>query len=72
MNNKRRRPFTLRNAYGIIIAEGIVYDQGNVQVLWRKDLGWGGEQYQTMANVLDLIPGVKSFNWEYKHSWEKK
>ena len=71
MNNKRRRPFTLRNAHGIIIAEGIVYDQGNVQILWSKIHGWTGQQYQTTANVLDLIPGVRSFNWEYKHSWEK-
>ena len=70
--NKKRRPFTLRNAYGIIIAEGIVYDQGNVQVLWRKDLGWGGEQYNSLHNVLNIMREVKSFNWEYKHSWEKK
>ena len=63
-NEKKRRPFSLRNKYGVMVATGVVYDQGNVQVLWRKDLGWGGEQYQTTANILNLMPDVASFHWE--------
>ena len=63
-NQKNRRPFTLKDSHGITIASGVVYDQGNVQVLWREDLGWGGEQYQTTANILNLMPNVASFHWE--------
>ena len=64
MKNKKRRPFVLKDAAGNKIAQGVVYEQGNVQVLWREDLGWGGEQYYSLANVLDLMPNVVSFHWE--------
>ena len=64
MKNKKRRPFVLKDAAGNKIAHGVVYEQGNVQVLWREDLGWGGEQYYSLANVLDMMPNVTSFHWE--------
>ena len=63
-DGKVRRPFTLRDVDNEVLARGVVYEQGNVQVLWRTDLGWGGEQYNTTANILDLIPGIQSFYWE--------
>ena len=63
-NSKRRRRFSLRNKFGDIIAHGVIYDQGNVQVLWRQDTGWGGEQIQTTANLLNLMPNVRIFKWE--------
>ena len=64
MKNKKRRPFVLKDAADNKIARGVEYEQGNVQVLWREDLGWGGEQYYSLANVLDLMPNVVSFHWE--------
>ena len=64
MSAKRRRAFSLRNIKNEVIAHGVIYDQGNVQVLWREDLGWGGEQIQTTANLLNMLPNVKSFVWE--------
>ena len=63
-DTKVRRPFTLRANMNVILAKGVVYEQGNVQVLWRQDIGWCGEQYQSTANLLDLFPNVTSFHWE--------
>ena len=64
MSVKRRRAFSLRNIKNEVIAHGVIYDQGNVQVLWREDLGWGGEQINTTANLLNMMPDVASFHWE--------
>ena len=58
MDTKRRRFFHLENANGKELANGILYDEGNVQVLWRIDRGWTAEQYASVNLVLDLIPGV--------------
>ena len=63
-DQKMRRPFTLRDSEGAILAKGIVYEQGNIQVLWRIDIGWTGEQYNMLANVLGIVPNVKIFCWE--------
>ena len=58
MDTKRRRLFHLEDADGKELANGILYDEGNVQVLWRIDHGWTAEQYASVNLVLDLIPGI--------------
>ena len=58
MRVKRRRYFHLESAAGERLASGVLYDEGNVQVLWRKDRGWTGEQYASIHLVLDLVPRV--------------
>ena len=58
MDTKRRRFFHLEDAHGKELANGILYDEGNVQVLWRIDRGYTAEQYASVNLVLDLIPGV--------------
>ena len=64
MDTKRRRFFHLENANGKELANGILYDEGNVQVLWRIDRGYTAEQYASVNLVLDLIPGVTVFRLE--------
>lgn len=57
-DTKRRRAFTVENAYGYPVAKGVLYDEGNVQILWRNDRGHTAEQYATIRLVLDLVPGI--------------
>ena len=58
MDTKRRRLFQLENTHGKKLAHGVLYDEGNVQVLWRIDRGYTAEQYASLNLVLDLMPGV--------------
>ena len=58
MDTKRRRHFHLENAEGKRLAYGMLYDEGNVQILWRDDSGHTAEQYASINLVLDLVPGV--------------
>lgn len=58
MDTKRRRYFNLENTEGKKLAYGVLYDEGNVQLLWRDDSGYTAEQYASINLVLDLVPGV--------------
>ncbi len=58
MDIKRRRYFHLEDADGKQLANGVLYDEGNVQVLWRVDRGYTAEQYASLNLVLDLMPGI--------------
>ena len=58
---KRRREFFLQDSFGYTLAHGVLYDEGNVQVLWRCDIGHTAEQYANVALVLDLMANVNSF-----------
>ncbi len=58
MDEKRRRCFQLEDAEGNKLATGVIYDEGNVQVLWRVDYGYTAEQYASLNPILDLLPGV--------------
>lgn len=58
MDAKRRRNFHLENVDGKKLASGILYDEGNVQILWRDDCGHTAEQYASINLVLDLVPGI--------------
>ena len=58
MDEKRRRSFQLEDNKGNKLATGVIYDEGNVQVLWRVDCGYTAEQYASLNPILDLMPGV--------------
>ncbi len=58
MDIKRRRSFQLEDEKGNIVATGVIYDEGNVQVLWRVDRGYTAEQYASINPILDLMPGI--------------
>ena len=58
MGEKRRRNFQLEDDKGNKLATGVLYDEGNVQVLWRVDCGYTAEQYASLNPILDLMPGV--------------
>ena len=58
MDIKRRRYFHLEDADGKQLANGVLYDEGNVQVLWRVDSGYTAEQYASLNLILDLMPGI--------------
>lgn len=58
MEIKRRRCFQLEDEKGKILATGVIYDEGNVQVLWRSDIGYTAEQYASISLILDLMPGI--------------
>ena len=64
MDTKRRRLFQLEDADGKKFAHGVLYDEGNVQVLWRIDRGYTAEQYASLNLVLDLMPGVTVWRLE--------
>ncbi len=57
-NKKRRRSFQLEDNNHHKLATGVIYDEGNVQVLWRADCGYTAEQYASFNPILDLMPGV--------------
>ena len=52
---KRRRSFVLENRRGEKNAAGILYDEGNVQVTWRSDIGHTAEQYASIATLLGMF-----------------
>lgn len=58
MDTKRRRYFHLEDAESKRLAYGVLYDEGNVQLLWRADCGHTAEQYASINLVLDLVPGI--------------
>ena len=64
MDAKRRRYFHLENADGKRLAYGVLYDEGNVQILWRDDCGHTAEQYASINLVLDLVPGISVLRLE--------
>lgn len=56
MNEKRRVEWHLEDVAGNILATGLLYDEGNVQVLWRADRGYTAEQYASARYLLGLMP----------------
>ena len=70
MDAKRRRYFHLENADGEKLVYGVLYDEGNVQVLWRADTGYTAEQYSSLTLVLGLVPGIVVLRFEENESTE--
>lgn len=55
---KRRVIWHIEDDNGNKLAHGVLYDEGNVQVYWRKDHGWTAEQYASICQILGLMEGV--------------
>ena len=70
MDTKRRRKFVgyaLNSKFPMLRFKrcwGVLYDEGNVQVLWRSDIGWTAEQYASIALVFDLVKGLNRIDIE--------
>lgn len=64
MDTKRRRYFHLENTDGERLAYGVLYDEGNVQLLWRADCGYTAEQYSSLTLVLGLMKDVAVLRFE--------
>ena len=64
MDAKRRRYFHLENADGEKLVYGVLYDEGNVQVLWRADSGYTAEQYSSITLVLNLMADIVVLRFE--------
>lgn len=60
---KRRRVFKVYRQQ-TEVAHGILYDEGNVQVLWRKDIGYTAEQYANISQVFGILPGAYTIEVE--------
>ena len=55
---KTRRNFVVEDDTGKRLASGVMYEQYNVQVLWRADCGYTGEQYNSIALCFGILPGA--------------
>lgn len=67
MDTKRRRRFVGYKRHPLIALKrcwGLLYDEGNVQVLWRSDIGWTAQQLDSIAKVFDLMPGLNRIDIE--------
>ena len=55
---KVRREFVVEDDTGKRLASGVMYEQGNVQVLWRADCGFTGEQYNNISLCFGILTGA--------------
>lgn len=58
MDQKNRQPFTVEKRCGKVVGRGVLYEQGNVQILWLADRGWTGIQYSNLGNVVGILEGA--------------
>ena len=56
-DTKKRNLLTVETISGKILAYGTLYIQGNIQILWREDIGYTGEQYANISLILGILPG---------------
>lgn len=59
-DEKVRKQIVVSNENGEILAKGVYYRDGNVQILWRKDIGWTSEQYDSIANLIGILEGANT------------
>ena len=67
MNEKRRRRFVGYQRHARMPVKrcwGVLYDEGNVQILWRSDIGWTAEQYASIASAFGLVKGLDRIDIE--------
>ena len=50
--DKGRQMFIVESGDGEVLAKGVLYDDGNIQILWRKSIGWTGEQHYSIERAL--------------------
>ena len=63
LDTKRRRQFVAYNN-NTPVAKGVYYRDGNIQVLWRSDIGWTGEQYRCISYVFGIMRNVNRVELE--------
>ena len=54
----------MEKADGDRLAYGVLYDEGNVQILWRADYGYTAEQYSSLTLVLGLMTEIAVLRFE--------
>ena len=59
-NEKRRREFEVRQNGIFLVATGILYDEGNVKISWREDIGYTEELYNSISQVFGIVPGANT------------
>ncbi len=64
MDAKRRRYFHLENVNAERLAYGVLYDEGNVQILWRTDQGYTAEQYSSLTLALGMMKDIAVLRFE--------
>ena len=58
-DTKRRQHFQVEDICGDILAFGVLYDEGNVQLAWRHSVGWTQEQHASIATMIGIEAGMK-------------
>ena len=58
MDKKLRIPFTIEKWTGKVLGRGVLYADGNIQVLWLSDRGWTGIQYASLSYAIGILPGA--------------
>ena len=58
-DDKIRQHFTVVGTRGTALATGHIYEQRNVMLLWRKDVGQCAEQYSTIDALLQSLTGIR-------------
>lgn len=61
---KQRQNFICEDEQGFILAFGVLYREGNVQIYWRHSLGWTMEQHHSIANVLYIEQGIRTLRFD--------
>ena len=59
-DNKKRIPFSVMTNSGALRASGDLYDEGNIQVLWRDDIGYCGQQFSNISYAFDLFKNANT------------
>ena len=59
-DTKPRIPFVVTDDDGALWASGNLYEEGNIQVLWRKDIGFCGQQFSNISYAFDLFPDANT------------
>ena len=75
MGEKRRRLFRVfrqrQTGYvatsSVEVANGVLYDEGNVQVLWLKGVGYTAIQYDSLAQLIGIVKGANTIEvWDFE------
>ena len=58
MDTKERRHIEVQDINERLLAFGVLYQEGNVQLHWRTSIGWTAEQFQSIAPLLGIEPNA--------------
>ena len=60
---KRKRAFELLDKDMHQLALGICYDEMNVQIHWRHDIGHTAENFSNISYTLFMMEDIEYFRW---------